>query len=39
VPKCEELKKLTHANERKIKMHKTKHRVLVSSLLRFNKQA
>jgi hypothetical protein len=33
VPKCEELNKWTHAKERLVKMHKTKHTVVVSSLL------
>jgi hypothetical protein len=38
VPKWKELKKWTHAKERKIKMHKTKNRVVVSSLLRLVKR-
>jgi hypothetical protein len=33
VPRHAELKNFTHTNERKVKMHKTKHIALVSSLL------
>jgi hypothetical protein len=33
VPIHAEPKKFTHTNERKVKMHKTKHTVVVSSLL------